>query len=240
MVAISWHQIFVFRSKFQQSTIRNQHFPASGVVYHKLKFSFMPYLTPALVAIRWISPENDYERTPEFLVNQCEKWSQKQPDNNWVKQLCKQSNPENLPVLVGDTFPDYELPMLTKDTLSIKTNLGSKLTFIDLWASWCAPCRKENRTVLVPLWDNYHDKGLQIIAYGLESNDNAWQTAVKHDGANRWLHASHLQGDETPFLKNIRVQTIPANFVLDENGIVIAKNIHGNDLEELVEKHIKN
>lgn len=198
------------------------------------------FLIPALVALRWVSPEHDYERVPEFLVRQCENWKQKLPEHPWVKELCDLSNANNLPVLIGDEFPDLKLPMITKDTLSLKDQLGSKLTVIDLWASWCAPCRKENREVLGPLWETYNNQGLQIIAYGLESNLSTWKAAAEQDGANRWLQASDLQGDDAPFLKKIRIQTIPANFILDDKGVVIAKNVHGNALIDLVKSYIKN
>lgn len=198
----------------------------------------VPYLLPALVALRWVSPENDYERVPEFLVSQCDKWKQQQPNNEWVKQLCKKSESSNLPVLIGDVFPDLKLPLLTKDTLSINEQLGKKLTIIDLWASWCAPCRKENREFLVPIWDKYHDKGLQIIAYGLESDASAWKAAVEKDGAGRWFQASDLQGDDASFLKKIRIQTIPANFILDDKGVVVAKNVHGTSLVNWVEAYM--
>lgn len=197
------------------------------------------YLMPALVAVRWVSPENYYERVPEFLVSQCNKWKKKQPDHPWLKQLCKESDPSNLPVLVGDVFPNLKLPMLTKDTLSLKDQLGKKLTIIDLWASWCAPCRKENREILVPIWDKYHDQGLQIVAYALESDESAWRSATEHDGAYRWFHASDLQGDDAAFLKKIRVRTIPANFILDGKGVVMAKNVHGKDLMDLVKSYMK-
>jgi len=196
------------------------------------------YLLPALVALRWVSPENDYERVPEFLVSLCNKWKKIQPDHIWVKQLCDKCVPSNLPVLAGDIFPNFMLPMITKDTLSLKDQLGTKLTIIDLWASWCAPCRKENREVLVPIWNEYHDQGLQIVAYGLESDESVWREAAVHDGANRWLQASDLHGDDAPFLKKIRIQTIPANFILDNKGIVIAKNIHGKALMDLVKSYM--
>ena len=196
------------------------------------------FLFPAMVALRLVSPENDYERVPEFLVRQCVKWKNDQPDHPWVQELCQISNPYNLPVLVGDTFPDVKLPILSKDSLSIKDNLGKKLTIIDLWASWCAPCRKENRDVLAPLWDEFHEQGLQIIAYGLENSATAWEEAINRDGANRWIQTSDLQGDEAPFLKKIRVQTIPANFILDKNGVVIAKNVHRKELLDFVKSYM--
>ncbi len=197
------------------------------------------YLMPALVALRWVSPENDYERVPEFLVSQCDKWKKRQPDHPWVEQLCNESDPSNLPVLVGDVFPNLKFTLLSKDTISLKDQLGKKLTIIDLWASWCAPCRKENREVLVPIWNDYHNQGVQIIAYGLESDESVWRTAAERDGANRWLQASDLQGDDAPLLRKIRVRTIPANFILDDKGVVIAKNIHGKALMDLVKSHMK-
>ncbi|WP_405396895.1 redoxin family protein [Maribacter sp. Asnod2-G09] len=193
-----------------------------------------PHLLPAMMALRWVSPENDYERIPEFLVDQCIKWKKTQPDHPWVKQLCKKSEPTNLPVLIGDKFPNIQFPMMAKDTIHLKDVLGKQLTIIDLWASWCAPCRLENRKVLVPLYDEYHDQGLQIVAYALESDEAAWKAAAARDGADRWLQSSDLQGDDAPFLKKIRVRTIPANFILDSNGVVIAKNLHGKELMDLV------
>ncbi len=196
------------------------------------------YLMPALVALRWVSPVSDYERLPEFLVDQCNKWGQKQPDDPWVKQLCKESAPSILPVLVGARFPDLKLTMMARDTLSLNKLLGRKLTIIDLWASWCGPCRKENREALVPIWDQYHDQGLNIVAYALESDLAFWRTAAKQDGADRWFQASDLQGDDATFLKEIRVRTIPANFILDDKGVVIAKNVHGKALMELVRRYM--
>ncbi len=192
------------------------------------------YLIPALVALRWVSPVNDYERVPEFLVALCNKWKTLQPNHPWVEQLCKESDPSELPVLVGDEFPNLTFPMLTKDTLSLKDLLGKKLTIIDLWASWCAPCRLENREVLVPVWDEYHTQGLQIVAVSLDSDRSTWKAAAERDGASRWIQSSHLQGDDEPLLKRMRIQTIPANFILDDKGVVVAKNVHGRALTELV------
>jgi thiol-disulfide isomerase/thioredoxin len=198
-----------------------------------------PYLMPTLVAMRWVSPVSNYEHVPEFLVDLSNKWKKTEPDHPWVTALYQESNPSNLPVLVGAVFPNLKLPMISRDTLSLNDLLGKRLTIIDLWASWCAPCRKENRDVLIPLWDKYHDQGLQIIAIGLESDPSSWRDAVERDGTSGWFQASHVLGDEEPLFKLMRVQTIPANFILDSHGVVLAKNVHGSALIDWVKDFLK-
>lgn len=193
------------------------------------------HLLPALMAVRWVSPENDYERIPEFLVSQCQKWQGQHPEHPWVVQLCDKTSREQLPVLKGDQLPDYLLPMLSGDTVALSQLLGRRLTLFDLWASWCAPCRRENRDVLTPLWDKYHERGFQIIGYALDGSEKAWKAAIEKDGAYRWRHASHLQGDDAPLMEALRLQTIPANFILDAEGKVLAKNLHGEELVEFVQ-----
>lgn len=197
------------------------------------------YLLPALMAIRWVSPENDYERVPEFLVAQCKKWQTKMPKHLWVSELCHKSNPDKLPILKGALVPNFLLPMLSKDTIGLQQLLGKRLTVVDLWASWCAPCRQENKDILVPLWDKYHQDGFQIIGYALDGSEQGWKKAIEKDGANRWVHASHLRGDDAPLMETLRLQTIPVNLLLDAEGRVVAKNLHGKDLVQFVEDYYR-
>lgn len=192
----------------------------------------------ALVATRWVSLQNDYERVPEFLHGQCQKWSAQQLANPFVAQLCAKTNGDKLPVLISDIIPNFALPMRAGDTVLLQNLLGQKLTILDIWASWCMPCRHENRDVLAPLWEKYREQGLQIIGYSIDSSDKSWQTAIAKDGA-AWPHASHLTGDETPFMEALRISVIPANFLLDTQGKVLAKNLHGEELERFVESYLK-
>lgn len=193
-------------------------------------------LWAALVAARWVSPAGDYERVPEFLFHLCEKWHQKTPDDPWVAQLCKTGNKDRLPILVGDKIPNYPFPMVAGDTVLLHTLLGKRLTLLDIWASWCMPCRRENRERLLPLWATYRDQGLQIIGYSIDSSPAAWKAAIAKDGA-AWPHASHLSGDATPFLDALRIRTIPANLLLDAQGVIVAKNLHGDALKGFVDNY---
>ncbi|MBK8079880.1 MAG: TlpA family protein disulfide reductase [Saprospiraceae bacterium] len=117
--------------------------------------------------------------------------------------------------------------------------MATKLTLVDLWASWCAPCRKENKQVLVPLWDQFHKKGFEIIGYALDSSEKGWKAAILNDGADRWKHFSHLKGDESPVFETIHMTMIPANFLLDSRGVIVAKNLHGESLKKFVEDYFR-
>ncbi len=195
-------------------------------------------LEAGMVAIRWVSPTGDFERTPEFLHGQCMKWKEIKPQHPFTAELCAAADEDALPVMIGDEMPDYTMPLLAGDTMKLSTMLGSRMTLIDIWASWCAPCRKENREILAPLWASYKDKGLQIIGYSIDSNGASWKTAISKDGAT-WTHASHLSGDDSPFMEALRITTIPANYLLDTNGKVLAKNVFGEELKTLVTEYLK-
>lgn len=191
----------------------------------------------AMLAIRWTSPDGDYERVPEFLRRQCGRW-QAVP-HPFAQQLCGLAAPGKLPLMVGDTMPDFDMPLANGDTVALHTLLGKRLTLIDLWASWCAPCRRENRDVLAPLWDRYRSSGLAIVGYALDSSPGAWKAAIQKDAA-AWPQASHLGGDSSPFLDTLHVTTIPANFLLDAGGKVVAKNLHGEALREFLSDYFGN
>jgi thiol-disulfide isomerase/thioredoxin len=188
------------------------------------------------LALRWASPSGDYERIPELVKETAKSLEKIAPNHAWASQIAAKS--KLLPLTIGDSFPDFTLPMSNDSNSTIQNLLGSKITLIDLWASWCAPCRKENKNTLVPLWESMHEKGFQIIGYALDSDQKGWQSAIAKDGADRWPHASHLQGDDSPIFDSLRISTIPANYLIDNNRIIIAKNLHGEELIEFVEQWV--
>ncbi|RIV32980.1 TlpA family protein disulfide reductase [Flagellimonas lutimaris] len=211
-------------------------------VYQELLINFSnstSELLPGLMALRWASPEGDYERIAELVHAQSTKWSELYPEHLWVKELVAMADKRNLPILTGDVITNLQFPMKSGGKVSLQTILkDKKLVLLDVWASWCAPCRLENRNILVPLWEKYNSQNFQIVAYGLESSEKAWDNAIEKDGAYRWLHASHLQGDQNPFMEKLRLKTIPANFLLNQEGRVLAKNLHGQDLSHFVNDYM--
>lgn len=189
------------------------------------------------LALRWCAPNGDYERMTEEVDGICSSLHEMAPQHGWTKQICGLSN--SLPPAVGMVLPELFLPMSYGDTVVLSSLYGRKLTLFDLWASWCAPCRKENRDVLVPLWEQFQDKGFTIVGYALDSGKKAWLQAIQKDGVNRWKHASHLQGDDSPVFDTLKMTTIPANYLVNEKGQIVAKNLHGEELVRFVENYLQ-
>ncbi|KAA1243968.1 TlpA disulfide reductase family protein [Aquimarina sp. RZ0] len=129
---------------------------------------------------------------------------------------------------IGSEAEDFSAPTPDGNLLSLKESLG-KITIIDFWASWCKPCRAENPNV-VRIYNKYHDKGLNIIGVSLDRNKDHWTRAINNDNLD-WNHVSNLKFWQDPIAKSYGVRSIPATFILDETGKVIAKNLRGPALE---------
>lgn len=140
------------------------------------------------------------------------------------------------PVKVGLKAPEFSAKSPDGKEISLKESLG-KVTLIDFWASWCGPCREENPNV-VAMYKKYHDKGFNIIGVSLDKDANKWKQAIAQDQLT-WNQISNLQHWEEPIAKLYGVTSIPATFLVDANGVVIAKNLRGEKLEEKLKEVLK-
>ena len=140
---------------------------------------------------------------------------------------------------VGGLAPDFSAPTPSGENLALSDVLG-KYTIIDFWASWCKPCRRENPNV-VNVYNQYHDKGLNIISVSLDKagQEKRWLKAIETDQMN-WEHVSNLKGWNEPIAKMYNVRSIPATFLLDENGTIIAKNLRGPALGQKIASLLDN
>lgn len=138
-------------------------------------------------------------------------------------------------VEVGKVAPDFSAKTPEGKTVSLKEAKG-KVTIIDFWASWCMPCREENPNV-VALYNEFHDKGLNIIGVSLDNpgDDAKWKAAIAQDKLT-WPQVSNLQSWQDPIAKKYNVTSIPATFLLDASGKIVAKNLHGEELKAKVKE----
>lgn len=139
-------------------------------------------------------------------------------------------------VQVGKVAPEFSLP----DTAGVSVSLSDfrgKYVLLDFWASWCPPCRKENPN-LVNAYQQNKDKDFTILAISLDQDKDKWMKAI-HDDNLTWTHVSDLKfwDSEIPALYGVR--GIPANVLLDPNGVIIAKNIKGEALHEKLKEVLK-
>ena len=136
-------------------------------------------------------------------------------------------------IVVGKPAPNFSAPSPEGKTISLKESLG-KVTIIDFWASWCGPCRAENPNV-VALYNEFHPQGLNIIGVSLDKDATKWKDAIAKDGLN-WPHVSNLKFWDEPIAKQYNVQSIPATFILDAKGNIVAKDLRGDALRAKVKE----
>ncbi|MFD0749183.1 redoxin domain-containing protein [Mucilaginibacter calamicampi] len=135
----------------------------------------------------------------------------------------------NKNVQVGDKFQDFE----QLNTLGKKVKLSEirgKYILLDFWAAWCGPCREENPH-LVELYKQYQPKGFNILGVSADNSKKAWLDAVKKDGL-LWENVSDLRGDNNKAALIYGVNAYPTNYLINTNGVIIAKNVRGKALED--------
>jgi len=132
---------------------------------------------------------------------------------------------------IGSAAPNFSAPTPEGAPLAL-ADVKGKVTLIDFWAAWCKPCRMENPNI-VSVYEKYKDKGLNVVGVSLDKNAEDWKRAIADDGL-AWNHVSNLKHFQDPIAELYGINAIPAAFLLDENGVIIAKNLRGPALEAKV------
>ncbi len=133
-------------------------------------------------------------------------------------------------VEVGMQAPDFTMNDTQGNPVKL-SDLRGKVLLVDFWASWCGPCRKENPNI-VNAYKRFNDKGFDVLGVSLDREQDSWLAAIKDDNLT-WTHVSDLQYWNNAASKLYGVMSIPSNVLLDANGVIIARNLTG---EELIKK----
>lgn len=134
--------------------------------------------------------------------------------------------------------PEIALPNPSGKEMRL-SNLKGKVVLIDFWASWCGPCRKESPNV-VRLYKKYNNQGFDVFSVSLDSDANAWKTAIAKDGLVWPNHVSDLKQWQTPLVQLYGFNSIPYTVLVNKAGNIVGVGLRGEELEQkLVEELAK-
>ena len=189
----------------------------------------------ALYATNFLNPEDEADM--QYLSTLAKRFEKEAGNSSFAKDFVAQVKSMEQKMAstpsVGREAPEITLNTPEGKPLSL-SSLRGKYVLIDFWASWCGPCRQENPNV-VRMYNKYKGKDFEIFGVSLDQDRNKWVAAIQKDQLT-WPHVSDLKGWQSAGGQAYQVSSIPATFLIDKAGKIIAKNLRGPALERKLEE----
>lgn len=184
----------------------------------------------ALFAVNLINPKFEFDFISNFYKNAPARFPASQAVRTFADRFAKQREAQkntNTKPAIGKPVPSFSALTLSGQNWVLDSFRG-KYVFIDFWASWCAPCRNENPRVL-DAFKRFGQQNIVFVGVSLDKEKSLWQKAVQTDSL-RWTQVSELKGWGCSIARRYGVSSIPANYLIDPQGNLVAMNLYGDAL----------
>lgn len=178
----------------------------------------------ALAGLGMLNPRNDFGYMDSLINVLGSKYPEMKMISSWKQEL-----DELRALSIGQPAPEIALP--NPEGMEVKlSDLKGKYVLIDFWAGWCKPCRDENPNV-VRLYDKYKDKGFEVFGVSLDRTREMWLRAIEEDKLE-WTQVSDLKYFNSEAAATYQINAIPATYMIDPDGNILAKDLRGITLEK--------
>lgn len=186
-----------------------------------------------------ILSESSYDFSGRELLDEIALFSPAMQQTELLTELREQAE-RKMKTDIGNPYTDIEQPDASGTPVSLRSvieNPANKLTLVDFWASWCGPCMGEVPH-LKKAYADFRKRGFEIYGVSFDNNRDKWLEAIDRHGM-KWLHVSALNGFDNQAAKDYAVQGIPSNFLIDNQGTIVATNLRGEALYEKLQELLK-